>query len=423
MDAIHLPHHIIIIHLERRTEDSFAYKVRHILTSRYDNVIVIQYGTITYPTDSITHINLDVMRWVTIGDLSSSIGYYDYYICLSSSSYPLWGAREMAKVLKQDEQRRIRVGQVAYNFEPWRLCQRHSTYFGLVATRGVGEKRRILDWKESQLGNLLDELRSTSIPSLPEAEKFFMKKEYLRGCVIKTTSGNTAAYDRQSVIELLSSPEAMELLTRFKLSGGCCHEESSWGGAWGLISNSTRERDYYIGMMKKPGAMWQAWPCTSSIGHNYVFADRDFPNENEENENDGGVLRSISNRTNSDANENDDECLDPDSASEESTCIQIFDRSWLLARQKSMYHIQRNKYDKNNTATLATSEQRRKDKIEDCLKRQQQQQQAPTEVHGKGALQEEVVLARERGMLFAQKFTLTDRLWIDWIRRHVHQEQ
>ena len=325
-------------------------------------MIVLQYGSITYPTDSITHINLDIMRWVTVGDMSPSIKYYDYYICLSSSVYPLWGAREMAKFLKQDE-RRIRIGHMGYYKNPQELCYRHSTYFGLVATNGSKkkEKRRMLDWAEPGiLGSFVNELRSTVLPSLPTEENFYVK--HVQACTLKTNSGNTAAYDRESVIDLLSSPEAIEFLTRFKLSGGCCHEESSWAGAWGIISNTsttvtskntakTDHRRDYVAMMKKPGAVWQAWPCREVIQHNFVFLDRNFPTEKETHSSSSlqspmvngnyteshpahqsPIQRKRKNRTGKQLSNN--LVIDED----KNTCIQIFDGSWADEQSRPVRH-------------------------------------------------------------------------------------
>ena len=78
-------------------------------------------------------------------------------------------------------------------------CRNRSMTFGLVVTRGVGKKRRILDWTgKSRLKTIIDKLCSTTVPSLLRAENFSEKGA---NCVVKTNSRNTASYDRDSVID------------------------------------------------------------------------------------------------------------------------------------------------------------------------------------------------------------------------------
>jgi hypothetical protein len=53
VQALHLPHHYIIIHLERSTSSAFTNQVTRI-GSQYSNVVVVKFGTVLYRTDSVS---------------------------------------------------------------------------------------------------------------------------------------------------------------------------------------------------------------------------------------------------------------------------------------------------------------------------------------------------------------------------------
>jgi hypothetical protein len=92
--AVHLPHHYIIIHLERLTSPSYATQVRRI-ASQYRNVAVVQFGTVTYRTDSVSMINYQIMNWL-VNDLKLE---YDYHFTLGGAVYPLHSANRTGSTL------------------------------------------------------------------------------------------------------------------------------------------------------------------------------------------------------------------------------------------------------------------------------------------------------------------------------------
>lgn len=311
--AILLPHHLIIIHLERRTPPDFVAHVEQ-LSKIHKNIIVLQFGSVIYPTDSISHIFLQIMQWVT-KDLGLG---YDYLMTLGSSTYPLFNAPDMARFLKKDG-RRVRLGRMIYGNGKG-LCLRHAVSFSIVFSRGMGKKEKILD---DNMNIFLANIQMPNGTLLPPATAFLPRS--IARCTKKVNSGNTAAYDRDTVLDLLESGDAKDILSRFKQAGGCCNEESSWGGALASIGRGPD--------VDKVGMMWQAWPCQSAM-HNIQLTGK-------------------------------------------IGCIHIFDSAagWVRGGRK---------------------------------------------ISGLEEIEQELKNAKDRGHLFARKFSSSDLHWINWIKQHLH---
>ena len=204
--AITLPHHLIIVHLERRTPPDFVWQVRS-LSSNHTNMLVLQFGSITYPSDSVSHVFLDIMRWVT-DDLRLD---YDYFMTLGGSAFPLYPAQEMARYLNQDP-RRVRIGPMRYG-RGNQLCRKRANTFAVIFSRGYGQKKFVVDINDMHKF-VLGLNDSKHIPP-PGA---FMPRG-IEQYTMKTNSGNTAAFDRDAVRALVNSERAMEFISRFKQSG------------------------------------------------------------------------------------------------------------------------------------------------------------------------------------------------------------
>jgi len=253
LKSIHMPHHLIIIHLERRTSPGLVENVQKI-ANIYNNVAVLQFGTILYPTDTISYVNLRIMRWLLddLGGLS-----FDYLFLIAESAFPLWGAKEMAEFLKT-ETPRVRLGTMVYN-DGRDLCRRQAASMRLLYTRGVGEKYPIFNVPA------VAKLPPLNNATVSGGASFFLPRAELQSkCTLKSNSGNTAAYDYATVKKLLHSTDAMEWLSHFKYVDGCCMVESSWVGAMEIIGNGQEATE--------PGAMWQAWGCRGSSMKNTVLA-------------------------------------------------------------------------------------------------------------------------------------------------------
>jgi hypothetical protein len=247
--SVFLPQHLIIVHLERGIDTLLEGHVRQ-LERNLTNVVVMKYGSIVYPSDSLSHVFLQIMRFV-----HQEIRFqYDYMITLGSSSYPLWSAVDMAEYL-WIERRRVRLGLFDYRMGA-RLCMWKARSFSASYTNGRGIKGRILN---------IDDLagftsQSNVTVSSPEAARLNAFSRMGQVCTLKTNSGNTAAYDYRAVQQLLNSNEVMELFAHFKSAGGCCVEESSWGAALTVIGRKDE--------LSQVGSMWQVWPCGRSSMNN-----------------------------------------------------------------------------------------------------------------------------------------------------------
>jgi len=239
IQSITLPQHLIIIHLERRADQDFTQHVQKLAESQ-SNILLMQFGSVVYPSDSLSHIFLDIMRFVT-NELD--IDYYDYLITLGSTAFPLREAHDMARYLKSNP-KRIRLGQM-HHPTPKLLALRHAQSFGITLSRGDDDNNKMLitmdDWDQTVAN------KNAFLP--PRMDE----------CNVKTNSGNTAAFPRESVASLLESPDAMAFLSRFKQAGGCCNEELSWGCALSLLGEKEKKEVVETGMM------WQAWPCNGTM--------------------------------------------------------------------------------------------------------------------------------------------------------------
>ena len=96
VQAIHQPYHYIIIHLEQykvKEDDDddddtndFATLVRQQLEDKYDNLVVLQFGSIVYLTDSITLVQRRIMAWL----LHTVQLQFDYLVTLDGCWWLSW---------------------------------------------------------------------------------------------------------------------------------------------------------------------------------------------------------------------------------------------------------------------------------------------------------------------------------------------
>jgi hypothetical protein len=70
-----MQHHLVILHIERRSPHKYQTAVNSI-AERYTNVVVLQFGTIIYETDSVSHISWNSNSFITE---------YDYVITLDGA--------------------------------------------------------------------------------------------------------------------------------------------------------------------------------------------------------------------------------------------------------------------------------------------------------------------------------------------------
>ena len=93
IEAVHQPQHYIVIHLERHAPVEYRAQVEALLlgtttAQNHENVVIVQFGTVVYRTDSLSMINLRILRWLTI-DLN--LGYV-HVVLMDGSAFALQSA-------------------------------------------------------------------------------------------------------------------------------------------------------------------------------------------------------------------------------------------------------------------------------------------------------------------------------------------
>ncbi len=247
IDAIHMPHHYIIIHLEEATSLEFQEQVRQI-ARQYQNVIIRQFGTILYKTDSISRVQLQMMNWL-VQDLQLD---YDYHISLGGAVYPLWSSSQLAQELHGN----VYMGELTH-----KGMRVHHPQWSVLWKKRVlssGEKGSI------RMGFLFDHNNS------PEWMDQVLQH--------KATSGNQAVYARHVVKALLQNEQALHLLALAKYGCCCCVEERSWIAAMHILGFGDEA--------KKRRSMLQLWGgevnrCSGSMSNAVLDlnADRCYRHE------------------------------------------------------------------------------------------------------------------------------------------------
>jgi hypothetical protein len=250
IDAIHEPHNYILIHLERRCPDSYKQQILQ-LAEVYSNVVVVQFGTVTYRTDSVSMINLRITRWLTL-DLQLE---YDYLLLMDGSAFPLVSSHELAQILKpppdSENKQHVWLGELMHNGQ----------VVDSPADRLLRRKRLMLT--VSDYPKLHKRLPMDASSTLEISEPI------IASMTRKTTSGNQGIYSHHVVYQLLASDQVMELFALSKYGCCCCLEERNWIAALTLIG--------FHDQALSETSMFQVWggetSCKSSM--NNAILDRD----------------------------------------------------------------------------------------------------------------------------------------------------
>jgi hypothetical protein len=235
--AVHLPHHYIIIHLERFTSTRYAIQVKRI-ASLYRNVVVVQFGTVTYRTDSVSMINYQIMNWL-VNDLQLE---YNYHFTLDGAVYPLYSASELAQHL-QTSKHDVWLGEILHN---GKVLNDDGGYqwISLARKRFVFTKR-----KEERL--ITQKIkRNGFVVTIPDFIKTNMTK--------KTNSGNQGVFSHKFVKELTNSAQVKELFALAKYGCCCCIEERTWIAAARILG--------YKNQALETASMFQVWGGGTTCG-------------------------------------------------------------------------------------------------------------------------------------------------------------
>lgn len=198
----------ILVHLERSTSPEFRRRIE----TEVPHVVVVQFGTIVYRTDSLSLVNLRILRWITF-DLQLN---YDYVVFLDGASFPLLGPAEWKTHIVQQ---RVWLGELTHNGDKVQQngLENRLLHQRLISTPyKVNKRLGRHTWDKEALDN-------TKIQ---------------QNLLHKSTSGNQGAYHRDVVRLLLESDDVMELFALSKYGCCCCLEENNWISALGIIGDA-----------------------------------------------------------------------------------------------------------------------------------------------------------------------------------------
>jgi hypothetical protein len=215
LEAVHLPQHYIVVHIDRHCDLGYKARLEALLaaTPQYGNVVIVQFGSVVYRSDSISMINLRILRWLTF-DLGLD---YDHALLMDGLAYPLRSPQEMVDYL--------RVQSTQHNRTVW-MGLMHTDYFDFSsgqrppANAGGLHNTVLLFTRNNQFKIFKPHLYEKELP------------DYIRNLfMFKSNSGNQAVYSRTVVEKLLTSDIVMELFAWSKYSCCCCMEEYNWMAA------------------------------------------------------------------------------------------------------------------------------------------------------------------------------------------------
>jgi hypothetical protein len=236
--AIHMPHHLILIHLEASTPRAYATQVENI-AQNYSNVVILQFGTVIYKTDAVSMINLRIMRWL-VEDVGLA---YDYHATMGGAAYPLYAASELAQHLYRTNNS-VWLGELLHKGQ-----QVHHPQSGILF-----HKRLIstLHKVERKAGFIF----GSKAPEWID-----------RAMQHKSASGNQAVFSYSTVKRLLENSHVMQVFATAKYGCCCCLEERTWIAALDLIG--------LLEEAKNHTSTWQTWGgynhCRGSM-HNAVLS-------------------------------------------------------------------------------------------------------------------------------------------------------
>mmetsp|Transcript_10741 Transcript_10741/g.12381 ORF Transcript_10741/g.12381 Transcript_10741/m.12381 type:complete len:586 (+) Transcript_10741:226-1983(+) len=234
IEACIMPYHLFIIHLERWSPPSFTDHV-HRLANKYSNVVVVQFGSIIYPTDSVSTINYKIMNWLT-EELKLP---YNYLLTLGNAVYPLHDVEELTRYF-QKTKRDIWLGGLRNNNNAGWLSWGYLERKRLIFTSGeIKYTQRTKKWKQHDF-----------VSSIPDYIKANMTE--------KTNSGNQAVFSYEVVKKLVRSPQVKELFGMAKYGCCCCLEERTWIAAAHIIG--------YGKEAMEAASMFQVWGGESLCG-------------------------------------------------------------------------------------------------------------------------------------------------------------
>lgn len=204
VDALPQDNALVMIHLERSTSADY----HQALTERCPGALILQYGTVVYRTDTLTSVNIRILRWLTF-ELRLS---YEYVVLMDGSAFPLISPSEWLAHLSESP---VWLGELKHNGEHVIGSSTAAPFLHQRIIHSLSKKHKRLPgstWK-------------SDLNSFPWSKHL----QY------KSTSGNQGAYHRNVLMRLLQSNDVMELFALSKYSCCCCVEERNWIAALAMV--------------------------------------------------------------------------------------------------------------------------------------------------------------------------------------------
>lgn len=271
VDAVFLQHHFIVIHLDNDTNDTFRNEVITMIETQYpNNVVVLNFGSIVYETDSISRINLQIMDFL-INTLRLQ---YDYHVTIDGAAFPLLSAIDLAKELYTSSGR-VWLGELTHKGQPVHHPQSHLLWKKRLYSTTTGSNEKL----GTKAGNIF--------PGIPIPE--WLDKALYH----KSTSGNQSILHFTIVQQLLSNRQVKELFAIAKYGCCCCLEERTWIGAMDILG--------VLDEAKERRSMYQLWggysTCRGSMQNAILEMDETICYRNENFHGNDGDLYFFGNRT------------------------------------------------------------------------------------------------------------------------------
>ena len=212
IESIHMSHHLIVIQLDRYVDVEFSNEAKRI-AGVYENVVVVQFGTIVYLTGTISRLNIQLMHWAH----QTLELRYDYHIVIDGAAYPLLEKEEMAQYLYRSN---------------------HSVWLGHAAGHTAGGidllSRKTLVTTTSANNNTIHFLSDSAFQN-----HTFVFPDWIQDAMEgqKTNSGNTAAYSYSVIRQMITDPRIMQLHCLGKYAGEEYRyvEEYTWASTMNLL--------------------------------------------------------------------------------------------------------------------------------------------------------------------------------------------
>lgn len=221
--AIHQVQHYIVIHLERQFPTDYRRAVEDAV-AYYQNVVIVQFGTVVYRTDSLSMINLRILRWITV-DLNLK---YEHAVLIDGSAFPLTSAEGLTLALKQAKHRSVWLGELTHKGQ--RVSADQSPADHLL------KQKRLIFTRNNNTIKLHKRLpKHVWTADDNGLQRRIVPDSISDHMVHKSTSGNQGIYSRTIILKLLNSDAVMELFALSKYGCCCCLEERNWIAALSII--------------------------------------------------------------------------------------------------------------------------------------------------------------------------------------------